>query len=83
MSSTNQGDGLIEVTRGSKKHKASTSPMLPSQPKPGSSQPPLGTPVRSKSYRKNTILVITSGVNEKLETWRKLTGELRQYHPKK
>ena len=31
MSSANQGDGFTEVTLGSKKRKASTSPMLPSQ----------------------------------------------------
>ena len=45
MSSANQGDGFIEVTRGRKKRKASTSPMRPRQPKQGSSEPPLGTPV--------------------------------------
>ena len=78
MSSVSQGDGFIEVTRGSKKRTTSTSPMLPNQPKPGS---PLGTSVRPKPYRKNTISVIISGFDEKLKSWRKLTGELRQYHP--
>ena len=34
MSSANQGDGFIEVTRGSKKRKASNSPALPSQALP-------------------------------------------------
>ena len=72
MSSVSQGDGFIEVTHGSKKRTTSTSPMLPNQPKPGS---PLGTPVRPKPYR------IISGFDEKLKSWRKLTGELRQYHP--
>ena len=52
--------------------------MLPNQPKPRSL---LGTPVRPKPYRKNTIPVIISGVDEKFKSWRKLIGELRQYHP--
>ena len=77
MSSVSQGDGLIEVTRGTKKRKASTSPTLPNLPKLGS---PLGIPVRPKPYRNHTIPVITSGVDEKFKSWRKLTGELRQYH---
>ena len=81
MSSANQGDGFIEVTCGSKKHRASNSPTLPSQPKPGSSKPPLGTPVRPEPYRKNTYPVIICGVNEKSKSWRRLMGELRQYHP--
>ena len=64
MPSANQGDGFIEVTRGSKKRKASNSPTLPSQPKSSSSEPPLGTTVRPRQDRKNTIPVIISGVNE-------------------
>ena len=39
------------------------------------------TPVRPKPYRKNTIPVMISGVDEKFKSWRKLMGELRQYHP--
>ena len=71
MSSVSQGDGFIEVTRGSKERKASTSPTLPNQPKSGS---PLGTPLRSKPYRKNTAPVIISAVDEKFKSWRKLTA---------
>ena len=78
MSSVSQGDGFIEVTHGSKKRKASTSPTLPNQPKPSS---PLGTPVHPKPYRKNMIPVIISSVDEKFKSWRELMGELRQYHP--
>ena len=78
MSSVSKGDGHIEDTRGSKKRKASTSPTVPNQPKPGL---PLGTPEHPKPYRKNTIPVIISGVHEKFKSWRKLTDELRQYHP--
>ena len=63
MSST-QEEGFTEVTHDRKKRKASGSPTLPSQPKPGSSQPPLGTPVCPKPNHKNTIPVILSGVNE-------------------
>ena len=48
MSSITHKDGFTEVTRDFKTHKASGSPTLPSQPKPGSSEPPLGTPVRPK-----------------------------------
>ena len=81
MSSATQGDGFTEVTRGRKKRKASNSPTLPSQPKPGSSEPPLGTPVRPKPSIKNSIPVILSGVDEKFKHWRTLMGELRQYHP--
>ena len=80
MSSANQGDEFTEVTRGSKKRKAISSPALPSQSKSGSSKPPLGTQVHPKPYRKNTIPVIISGVGDKFKTWRKLKGELRQYH---
>ena len=61
--------------------KASGSPTLPSQPKPGSSQAPIGTPVRPKPNQKNTIPVILSGVNEEFRNWRKLMGELRQSPP--
>ena len=39
---------------------------------------PLRTPARPKP---NTIPVIISGVDEKFKSWRKLLGELRQYHP--
>ena len=81
MSSTTQGDGLTEVTHGCKKHKASNSPTLPSQPKPGSSEPPLRTPVHPKPSIKNLIPVILSGVGEKFKNWRKLMGELRQFLP--
>ena len=81
MSSANQGDRFIEVTHGSKKHKARNSPTLPGQPKPGFCEPPPGTPVCPKSCWKNTILVIISGVNDKFKSWKKLSGELRQYYP--
>ena len=67
MSSANQGDGFIEVIHGSKKQKASNSLMLPRQPKSGSSEPLLGTPVRPKPYRKNTIPVIISGRVKELQ----------------
>ena len=77
MSSANQRDESIEVTRGRKKLKASNSPTLPSQPKTGYSEAPLGTTVRPNPYRKNTIPVIISGVDEKLKSWRKLMDE---YH---
>ena len=55
--------------------------MLPSQPKPCSSEQPLGTPVRHKPNLKNKIPVILSGVDGKLKNWRSIMGELRQYHP--
>ena len=80
MSST-QEEGFTEVTHDRRKSKASGSPTLPSQPKPGSSQPPLGTPVRPKPNHKNTIPVILSGDNEEFRNCRKLMGELRQFHP--
>ena len=80
MSSATQEDGFTEVTRKHKKRKASGSPTLPSQHKPGSSEPPLGTPVPTKPNLKNKILVILTGVDGKFENWRSLIGELRQYH---
>ena len=55
--------------------------MLPSQPKPCSSEPPLETPVRPKPSIKNKIPVILSGVDGKFKNWRSIMGELRQYHP--
>ena len=81
MPSITQKDEFTEVTRGRKKRKASNSPTFPSQPKPGSSEPPLGIPVRPKPNIINTIPVILSGVNEEFKNWRKLMGELRQFHP--
>ena len=80
MLSVNQEDEFTEVTRvtrGRKKRKASNSPTLPSQPKPGSSEPSLGTLVCPKPSYKNTIPVIISGVDDKFENWRTDT----QYHP--
>ena len=73
-------DGFTEVTRGRKKRKASNSPTLPNQPKPGSSKPLLGTPVRPKPSIKNSIPVILRGVDEKFKNWRPLMVELRQFH---
>ena len=81
VSSTNQEDGFTEVTRDHKKLKASGSPTLPSQSKPGSSEPPPGTPIRPKPNIKSTIPVIPSGVNEEFRNWRELMDELRQFHP--
>ena len=74
-------DEFIEVTRDRKKRKALSSPTLPSQRKPGSSEPPLSPPVNPSSSVKNKIPVIVSGVDEKFKNWRQLLGELRQYHP--
>ena len=80
MYSINQEDGFTEVTRGRKKRKASGSPKLPNQPKPGFSEPPLGTPVRPKPNPNNKIPVILS-VDGKFKNQRFIMGELRQYHP--
>ena len=80
MSSAGE-DEFTEVTRGRKKRKALSSPTLPNQRKPGSSEPPLSPPVSPSSTVKNKIPVIISGVDEKFKTWRQLLGELRQYHP--
>ena len=77
MSSTIQEDEFTEVTHDRKKRKASNSPMLPSQSKPGSSEPSPGTPVRPKLSYKNKIPVIISGVDDKYKAWRQLMGELR------
>ena len=48
------------------KHKASNSPTLPSQPKPSSSEPPLGTLVHPKPSIKNSIPVVSMKI-QKLE----------------
>ena len=74
MSSTTQGEGFTAVTRGCKKCKASNSPTLPSQPKPGTS-------VRPKPNLKNKIPVILSCVDGKFKNWRSIMGEMRQCHP--
>ena len=81
VSSTTQEDGFTEVTHGLRKRKASSSPTLPSQPKSGSSEPPLGTPVHPKSNPKSKIPVILSGVDREFKNWRSIMDELRQYHP--
>ena len=77
MSSGTQEDGFTEVTHKHKKRKASGSPTLPSQRKPGFSEPPLITPVRPEPNLKNKIPVILSGVDRKFKNWRFLMGELR------
>ena len=76
MPSVSQEDGFTDVTRGRNKCKASGSPPFPSQPKP-----PLGTPVRPKLNIKNTVPVILSGINVEFRNWKKLMGEIRQFHP--
>ena len=81
MSSVNQEEEFTEVTRKRKKRKASGSPMLPSQQKSGSSEPPLETPVRPKPSIKNKVPVILGDVKKEYKNWRKLMGELRQFHP--
>ena len=74
MSSATQEDGFIKVTRKHKKRKASGSPTLPSQYKPCSSEPPLGTLVRPKPNLNNKIPVIPSGVDGKFKNWRCLSN---------
>ena len=80
MSSVGE-DEFTEVTRDRKKRKTLSSPTLPSQRKPGSSEPPLSSPVNPSSRLKNKIPVIIIGVDKKFKNWRQLLGELRQYHP--
>ena len=80
MSSVGE-DEFTEVTLDWRKRKALSSPTLPSQHKPCSSEPPLSFPVNPSSRLKNKIPVIISGVDEKFKTWRQLLGELKQYHP--
>ena len=86
MSTITQEDRFTEDTHDRKMRKAqpikaSGSPTLPSQPKPGSSELLLGTPVFPKPSIKNSIPVILSGVNGKFEHWRSVLGALRQCHP--
>ena len=81
MSSATQEDRFTEVTRKHKQRNASGLPTLPSQHKPGSSEPPLRIPVRPKPNLKNKIPVIPSDVDGKFKNWKSLMGELRQYHP--
>ena len=71
MSST-QEEGFTEVTRGGKKRRPVAHLRF---------QETFGTSVRPKPNIKNTIPVILSGVNEEFRNWRKLMGELRQFHP--
>ena len=78
MSSVGE-DEFTEVTRDRKKRKSLSSPTLPSQRKPGSSEPPLSSPVNPSSSLKIPVIII--GVDEKFKNWRQLLGELRQYHP--
>ena len=74
VSLVSQGDGFIEVTREARNVRLA----LHLRFQTSTSQ--VGTSVRPKPYRKNTIPVITSGVDEKFKSWRKLMGKLRQYH---
>ena len=81
MTSINQEDEFTEVTRKRKKRKAIDSPTLPTLQKTGSSELPPGTPTRPKPASiKNTIPVILSCIKEEHKNWRKLMGELRQFH---
>ena len=82
MTSDNQEDEFTEVTCKPKKRKATGSPTLPTLQKTGSSEPPPETPTRPKPASiKNKIPVILSGIKEEHKNWRKLLGELRQFHP--
>ena len=81
MPSITQEDGFTEVTRGLKKHNASSSLTLPSQPMSGSSELLLVTPVCSRLNHENKIPVILGCVDERFKNWRSIMGELRQYHP--
>ena len=82
MSFVNQEDEFTEVTRKRKKRKATGSPTLPTLQKTGSSERPPRTPTRPKPASiKNKIPVILSGIKEEHKNWRKLLGELRQFHP--
>ena len=82
MASVSQEDEFTEVTHKRKKRKASGSPTLPTLQKTGSSELPPGTPTRPKPATiKNKIPVILSGIKAEHKNWRKLLGELRQFHP--
>ena len=82
MPSANQEDEFTEIARKGKKHKATSSPTLPTLQKTGSFEHPPETPVRPKpSTIKNKIPVILSDIDGKFKTWRSVMGELRQYHP--
>ena len=84
MSSINNQEGeFTEVHHKRKKHKTSSSPTLPSTlQRTRLSEPPPETPTRpNTSTYKNQIPVILSGIEAKYQTWRQVTGELRQHHP--
>ena len=82
MTTVSQEDEFTEVTHKRKKRKATGSPTLPTLQKTGSSEPPPGTPNRPKPATiKNNIPVILSGIKAEHKNWRKLLGELRQFHP--
>ena len=83
MSSITQEDGFTEVIARSVKPVAHLrfQASLSQAGKPGSSEPPLGTPVRPKPNLKNKILVILNGVDGKFKNWRSIMGELKQYYP--
>ena len=79
MSLVNQEDEFTEVTH--KKRKATGSPTLPTLQKTGFAEPLPGTPTRPKPAGiENKIPVILSGIKEEHKSWRKLLGELRQFH---
>ena len=82
MTSVSQEDEFTEVPHKRKKSKAMGSPTLPTLQKTDSSEPPPGTPTRPKpAIIKNNIPVILSGIKAEHKNWRKLLGELRQFHP--
>ena len=81
MSLVNQEDEFMEVTHKRKNREATGSPTLPTMQKTGSSDPPPGTPTRPKPASiNNKIPVILSGIKKEHKNWRKLLGELRQFH---
>ena len=82
MTPVSQEDEFTEVTHKRKKRKATGSPTLPTLQKTGSSELPPGTPTRPKpAIIKNNIPVILSGIKAEHKNWRKLLGELKQFHP--
>ena len=80
MTSVSQEDEFTEVTHKRRKRKATGSPTLPTLQKTGSSEVPPGTRPKP-AIIKNNIPVILSGIKAEHKKWRKLLGELRQFHP--
>ena len=81
MSSTTQEDGFTKVTHKHKKRKANGSPTLPSMPKPGFPEPPLGASVSPKQTLRTGFRGDTQWCRQKIQKLEIFNGQIEAVPP--